>query len=129
MVDRICASRQYATSKRIDSLGFSSGASVNPKCLVLYFKIASVSLALKRGRCHAPEAPKIVPVSDAVVEATLPHLTAVVADMVRLQRLLGCRPGEICDLTPRIIDRSKAVWGYLIYSWVTSGGLNERGEN
>jgi integrase len=32
--------------------------------------------------------------------------------MVRLQRLVGCRPGEICRLRPCDTDRSDAVWVY-----------------
>jgi integrase len=65
---------------------------------------------LKRGRCGAPEAEPIKPVSRAAIDATLPHLTQVVADMVRVQLLLGCRPGEICKLTPCMIVRDKTVW-------------------
>ena len=49
---------------------------------------------LRRGRTVAPESDGVLPVDLAVVEATLPHLPAVVADMVRLQSLIGCRPGE-----------------------------------
>ena len=40
------------------------------------------------------------------VEQTLPHLTPTGAAMVRLQRLTGARPGEICSLTTGGIDRS-----------------------
>ena len=56
---------------------------------------------LKAGRSTARETKPVLPVDDAVVEATLPHLPAVVADMVRLQRLLGCRPGEVCMTAAR----------------------------
>jgi integrase len=47
-----------------------------------------------------------------VVDTTLPHLPEVVADMVRLQRLTGMRPAELCMLRPCDIDRSKDVWIY-----------------
>ena len=53
-----------------------------------------------RGRTEARETAPILPVDDAVVDATLPHLPAVVADMVRLQRLDRLRPGEVCSLRP-----------------------------
>ena len=56
--------------------------------------------SLRRGRTEAKETEPIQPVSQEVVEATLPHLSQVVADMVRLQLLIGCRPAEICKLTP-----------------------------
>ena len=52
------------------------------------------------------------PVSAAIVEATLPFLSQTVADMVRLQRLTGARPGEICAMRPGDIDRSGEVWKY-----------------
>jgi len=49
----------------------------------------------------------------AVVKATLPHLTAPVAAMVKLQLLTGARPGEIASLRPRDVDRSDpAAWVY-----------------
>ncbi|MCO8121468.1 site-specific integrase [Stieleria sp. TO1_6] len=66
--------------------------------------------SLKRGRTAAPETEPVKPVSQADIDATLPHLSSVVADMVRAQLLIGCRPGEICKLTPDSIDRSEAVW-------------------
>jgi len=69
---------------------------------------------LRRGRTEAREPEPIGPVADAVVDATLPHLPAVVADMVRLQRLTGCRPGEVCQLRPCDVDRSGDVWLYRV---------------
>ena len=65
---------------------------------------------LTRGHCKAREALPIVPVDDVIVEATLPHLSNVVADMVRFQRLTGCRPGEVCTLKPDMVDRTNPVW-------------------
>ena len=50
------------------------------------------------------------PVSDAVVEETVKHLPQILRDMVRVQRLIGCRPGEVCQLTPGMIDRTSDVW-------------------
>jgi integrase len=51
-------------------------------------------------------------VADNVVDATLPHLPEVVADMVRLQRLCGCRPGEVSLIRPCDVDASGEVWVY-----------------
>jgi integrase len=42
------------------------------------------------------EAETVIPVTDQDVAATLPKLNHVVAAMVRLQRLTGMRPGEVC---------------------------------
>lgn len=67
---------------------------------------------LKRGRTDARETDPILPVADSMVDATLPFLPQVVADMVRLQRLTGMRPAEVCMLRPRDIDRSDSVWLY-----------------
>jgi len=65
---------------------------------------------LKAGRCDLEETDPVLPVDDELVEKTLPFLTEVVADMIRLQRVLGCRPGEIVQLKPCMVDCSKAVW-------------------
>jgi len=65
---------------------------------------------LRRGRTEARETAPVLPVEDAVVDATLPHLPDVVADMVRLQRLTGARPAEVCILRPCDLDRSGDVW-------------------
>ncbi len=65
---------------------------------------------LKRGRCSARETEPVTPVAQEVVDRTLEVLPPVVADMVRVQLLVGCRPGEVCKLTPSMIDRSGEVW-------------------
>jgi integrase len=67
---------------------------------------------LRRGKSQARETKPIEPVADATVDATLPKLSPVVADMVRLQRLTGMRPGEVCLLRPDDLDRSADVWSY-----------------
>lgn len=67
---------------------------------------------LRKGRTNAKETAPIGPVSDDTVEATLPFLPEVVADMVRLQRLTGMRPAEVCILRPGDINRSGEIWTY-----------------
>ncbi|MCE9604443.1 MAG: site-specific integrase [Planctomycetia bacterium] len=66
----------------------------------------------RKGKGEARETKPVVPVDDAVVESTLPHLPPVVADMVRLQRLVGCRPTELCIMRPCDVDRKGDVWSY-----------------
>lgn len=66
--------------------------------------------SLKRGRTDARETKPVLPVSEAVVDETVKHCSPVVADMIRVQMLTGCRPGEVCKLTPAMIDRSGDVW-------------------
>jgi integrase len=67
---------------------------------------------LKRGRTSAHDTEPVLPVATDIVEATLPHLPVVVADMVRVQRATGARPGEVCQLRPCDLDRSADVWEY-----------------
>lgn len=67
---------------------------------------------LKSGRTDAPETPPVLPVPDAIVDATLPHLPPVVADMVRVQRLTGMRPGEVCRMVATELDIAGDVWLY-----------------
>jgi integrase len=67
---------------------------------------------LGAGRSEAKESDPVLPVTDSDVKATLDHLPEVVADMVRLQLLCGCRPGELLAMRPCDLDRSGAVWFY-----------------
>lgn len=67
---------------------------------------------LNRGK-SAPEAPPRLSVSDEMIVATLPHLSPVLQAMVRVQRLCGARPIEICRMTTGEIDRSDPeCWMY-----------------
>lgn len=87
--------------------------------------LASVP-GLRQGRTLAKENGSVQPVSDAVVDATLRHLPEVVADMVRLQRLTGMRPAEVCLLRPLDLDRSREVWCYRPASHKTQHHGRER---
>ena len=60
----------------------------------------------------ARETEPVLPVDTATLDATLPHLPEIVADMLRLQRLTGMRPSEVCMLRPCDINRSGDVWLY-----------------
>jgi len=71
---------------------------------------------LKRGKTKAHEyrKPKLVP--DDIVDKTLPHMTPIIADMVRIQRLIGCRPNEVRIMRSCDIDREmyEDVWVYYL---------------
>jgi integrase len=67
---------------------------------------------LRQGKSKARETDPVGPVDDAVVDATLAHLSSVVGAMVQLQRLTGARPGEICTMKVGEIDRSGKTWKY-----------------
>lgn len=68
---------------------------------------------LRKGRTAARENPGVRPVSDGLVEATLRYLPAVVADMVRFQRLTGARPAEVCMIRPCDLDATGEIWRYV----------------
>ncbi|HUP80986.1 MAG TPA: site-specific integrase [Pirellula sp.] len=74
------------------------------------FELLRCVAPLKRGRCDAKECEPVKPVSAELVSATLPYLTTVVADMVRIQGLIGCRPGELVTITPAMVNRTNEVW-------------------
>lgn len=66
--------------------------------------------SLKAGRTEAYETDPVLPVPQDVVDATLGMLSPIVADMVRVQLLVGCRPAEVCRLDPGCIERDNDVW-------------------
>ena len=67
---------------------------------------------LKRNRSAAKEPAPVMPVDDEAVAATLPQLPPTTADMVRVHRLTGMRPGELCALKWADIDRTVTPWVY-----------------
>ena len=79
--------------------------------VTVYQALATVS-GLRKGRTAAREPDPIMPVADDVREATLPFLPPIVADMVKLQRVTGSRPGEICLLRPSDVERGSEIWCY-----------------
>ena len=90
---------------------FRWGASMELLNVEIYQALCTVP-GLKKGRTSARESKRIKPVSQAAVDATLPFLSPMVADMVKLQRLTGCRPAELCIMRPGDINRRDAVWAY-----------------
>lgn len=67
---------------------------------------------LKRGRSTAREGRVVREASDAAVEATCAELAPNTAAMVRVHRLTGMRPGELCAMRREDIDRSRTPWVY-----------------
>lgn len=68
--------------------------------------------SLKANRSEAKENGEVRPVTDEDIEATVKHLTPTPATMVRVQRLTGMRPGELCAMRPRDIEKRKGLWIY-----------------
>ena len=73
--------------------------------------LATVS-GLRKGRTAAKETGSVDPVDHQTVESTLAELPAVVANMVRFQRLTGCRPGEVRILRPCEVKADGELWEY-----------------
>jgi integrase len=68
---------------------------------------------LKKGRTAAREKPTIGPVADETVEATLPFVSALSQDIIRVMRLTGARPGEVLGMVAAGIDRTDpSCWVY-----------------
>ena len=91
----------------------------------VYQALSCVS-GLRKGRTTAPETQPIMPVDDATVDATLPFLPDIVADMIRFQRLTGARPGEVRIIRSCDVDRSGEVWLYRPESHKTEHHGRER---
>jgi hypothetical protein len=67
---------------------------------------------LRRGHGKVREADPIKPAPEEHVKATLPLLPAPVRAMVELQRLTGCRPGEVLVMRAIDLTTSGPVWAY-----------------
>ncbi|MFN3242521.1 MAG: tyrosine-type recombinase/integrase [Planctomycetota bacterium] len=91
---------------------FRWGASMELVSGSVWQALASVP-GLRRGESsQVAENAKVQPVPESVMRATLPFLSNVVAAMVELQWLTGMRPGEVCSITARDIDRTEDIWVY-----------------
>jgi integrase len=69
---------------------------------------------LLAGRTEAKDNPKKTPVSDAQIVAVKPHVSALIKDLIDVQRFTGARAGELLMMTPEKIDRSGSVWLYFV---------------
>ena len=67
---------------------------------------------LKAFRSEAHETEPVGPVADSVIEATCAKLAENTADMVRVERLTGMRPGEICNMAWEHINTASVPWVY-----------------
>jgi len=74
------------------------------------YQALTVIQGLQSGRTEAAEPDLVSPVSDADIEAVLPHLRAPARDLVRLLRATGMRPSEACMIRWRDVDRTGDVW-------------------
>jgi len=68
---------------------------------------------LKKGRSKARNPKKVKPVPDEVVERTIPFMSPIVADAVRVHRLCAMRSQDVINLRAADIDRSQMPWKYI----------------
>jgi integrase len=81
---------------------------------------------LKLGRAAARESQPVKPVPEALVEATLPHVSSQVAAMIRLQLLTGMRPGEVIIMRTCDVERAGEIWVYRPSHHKTAHHAHER---
>lgn len=82
--------------------------------------------SLQRGRTKAAETDRVLPVDLNLVRQTLENCTPVLRDMIQLQLLVGCRPAELCALTPGMFNRSAVVWTATLEQHKTAHHGHER---
>jgi integrase len=111
MVDaRLCRSlvnRRVARIKRV----FKWAASEQLYPAAGFQALATVA-GLQPGEQGVRESVAVGPVTDDDVAAVLPFVRPEIAAMVRVQRLTGMRPGEVCALRPCDVDATGPVWLY-----------------
>jgi integrase len=69
---------------------------------------------LRRGRTTARETDRVLPVTQPMIDAVIPHLSRPVQALVQLQLLTGARPGELLAMRPCDIefDKAEELWLY-----------------
>lgn len=67
---------------------------------------------LRKGRSDARESEPVKPVPVEHVEAVRPFVSSQVQSMIDLQLLTGMRPGEVCIMRSRDIERAGKMWMY-----------------
>ncbi|MDD3469819.1 MAG: site-specific integrase [Thermoguttaceae bacterium] len=105
-------SRQYVNkiTSRIRTI-FKWGVSqeiVSPGILVAL----SAVLPVRYGEMETRESKTILPALDEDIISTVDELGPTIADMVRVQRLTGMRPSEICEMRLSEVDRTNSLWVY-----------------
>jgi len=105
-------SRRYINDHTQRLKAIFKWAVAEERCLAETYQRLLAVRGLSRGRSHAKETEPVRPVEVSVVERTLPHLSRVVADMISVQLLCGCRPGEVVLMRPKDIEKTGSCWIY-----------------
>jgi len=79
----------------------------------IYLALNTVG-GLKKGRSDAKESKPVCPVSEDIVEQTIPQLSTILGAAVKLIRLTGARSSEILKMRPMDISQQEDdVWTYV----------------
>ena len=81
---------------------------------------------LKVGESAARETVARQPVADADVQAVLPHLPPVLADLVRFARLVCCRPDEACRLRMADVEPACGVLRWTLTAHKTAHAIGAK---
>ncbi len=103
-------SRQYINKQSKRLLRVLKWAATKRMIAASIYEECRLLAPLKAGRTTARETERVTCVPQNLVDATLPFCTGVLGDMIRFQLLVGSRPGELCSITPSMVDRSEDVW-------------------
>jgi integrase len=120
-LSRSGVNRNTATVKQ-----FVKWATANELIPPSVFQAISTVPGLRKGRTEARETEPVRPVSPAAVDAVEPFVSRQVWAMIELQRLTGCRPGEVCMMRTRDISTTGPVWEYRPQSHKTEHHGRER---
>jgi integrase len=103
-VRRIARLFAWAASKGLLPQGVPARDVMNPQVVRHFY--------LQRGRSPARETEKVKPVSESLMLDTLPFMSNVAADLVRLIAVSGMRAGEAAIMRGMDLNTSGAVWLY-----------------
>ena len=104
---------------------FAWGAENELVSASVHYALKTVA-GLRAGRCEAKGSTPVKPVTEAMVEAVLPHVNSRVAAMIRLQLLSGMRPGEVVVMRSCDLDTTGKIWIYKPASHKTEHHGRER---
>jgi integrase len=108
------------TARALRCFQWAAGAELIPATIPAALALVET---LKPGRSEAADRPKKKPTTDAQIVLTIPELwpgdptrAAKYVAMIRLQRLTGMRPGEVCALAPADLEplEDGGVWKYTV---------------
>lgn len=81
---------------------------IKPEKLAVMNAIPGIKIGRSKAKETTPIKAPAMEDFEKLVAVAPPHI----ADLMNLQLLLACRPGELVSMKPGLVDRSKPVWVY-----------------